>query len=517
MRKNLTSALAVAAALLTTLTGTAEASDTVVRTDSGPVRGLSADGYRTFHGIPYAAPPTGALRWRAPRPPSRWTAVKDATRPGNRCAQTAGANTPSTDEDCLVLNVTAPAARGRLKPVMVWLHGGGNSFGTASDNDTRRLAAGGDAVVVSPNYRLGVFSSFGHASQPGSGDFGLQDQQAALRWVRHNAAAFGGDPRNVTLIGESGGAFDVCGQLTSPGSAGLFQRAIMHSGSCSSAWPVDAFAAGGPAVSPWRSTVDRDTQGAALAAKFGCAGAPSVVDCLRGVPAADLIALPQASQISPLAYGTPTLPLRPDTALAAGLFHRVPVLTGNTRDEGAFTAGFIPGDFDESTYQAQLVKSFGADAPRVAARYPSAKYGSPRLAWTAVITDGSWTCHQLDDARRLALGGSTYSFEFADENAPQGFFAGLFAPGFPARAFHSSDMAYLFDTPGFPLAPAQRRLADQMIRYWGRFAASGDPNGQGLPRWQPLRDANSQALVPDATHAVDLASEHQCGFWAARG
>jgi para-nitrobenzyl esterase len=184
----------------------------IVRTDSGPVRGAVTPEYRTFQGIPFAAAPVGELRWRSPQPPQRWSHIRDATRPGNRCAQGAGAGTPSVHEDCLYLYVTTPRStgHGRLRPVMVWLHGGGSSYGTASEFGAHRLAVGGDVVVVTTNYRLGVFGFFGHRTLADSGGFGLEDQQAALRWVRHNAAAFGGDPGNVTLFGESGGAFDVC-------------------------------------------------------------------------------------------------------------------------------------------------------------------------------------------------------------------------------------------------------------------------------------------------------------------
>ena len=171
--------------------------DAVVRTANGAVRGVVGDDYRLFQGIPFAKPPVGELRWRSPQRPDSWAGVRDATQQGNRCAQLP----PGGSEDCLYLNVTTPRTKGH-KPVVVWLHGGGLSFGSANDFDARRFTRLGDVVVVSPNYRLSVFGFLGHRGLPGSGGFGLEDQQAALRWVRQNIASFGGDPRRVTIMGE---------------------------------------------------------------------------------------------------------------------------------------------------------------------------------------------------------------------------------------------------------------------------------------------------------------------------
>jgi len=251
-----------AVALVCSLTGAAcspktQTADTgaIVRTDFGPVRGTVTSEYRTFQGIPYAAPPVGELRWRPPQPPERWSTPRDATTPGSRCPQLASAELGfpgSVDEDCLYLNVITPrsARPGQLRPVMVWVHGGAFLWGAGSDYDARRLAVGGDVVVVTVNYRLGLLGFLGHPSLEGSGNFGLQDQQAALRWVRRNAAAFGGDPGNITVFGESAGALSVCAQLASPASGGLFHRAVMQSGPCMMDWPDNALIPGVPAGSP---------------------------------------------------------------------------------------------------------------------------------------------------------------------------------------------------------------------------------------------------------------------------
>jgi para-nitrobenzyl esterase len=482
----------------------------IVRTDSGPVRGTVSGEYRTFQGIPYAAPPVGDLRWRSPQPPRPWSQPRDATRPGNVCAQNPAGGYPTTDEDCLYLNVTTPrdTSRDRLRPVMVWVHGAGNSYGSGGDYLAHRLAVRGDVVVVTFNYRLGVFGFLAHPAVP--------DQQAALRWVRRNARAFGGDPGAVTLFGESGGAFDVCGQLTSPGSRGLFHRALMQSGSCASTWPENGVVYGEPASSPWIPQADAVVAGVARAAAVGCADPATAAGlaCLRRVPARELTAGP--GRLTPVAYGNRVLPQRPDRALVAGRFHRVPVISGTTRDEGRLAAAYSPPPFTEEQYQSLLVDAFGDRAARVAATYPSAAHGSPALAWGAVLTDRVWACPQLTDERQLARRTPVYAYEFADRQAPTGYFE--FPPDLPPGAFHAADLAYVFDVAGFEaeFTPEQERLADQMIRYWTRFAATGDPNGHGSPSWERFRGAKAQSLAPGdgGIRPVNLDAEHKCRFWA---
>ena len=218
----------------------------VVHTTSGAVRGTLAGGYRTFAGIPYAAPPVGRLRWTSPQKAKTWTGTRDATQPGNACPQTAGfLGDPASDtEDCLYLNVTTPRNTGENKlPVMFWIHGGGFYSGSGSLYGAQRLATEGNVIVVTLNYRLGVFGFLAHPALDGkthkSGDYGLEDQQAALRWVHDNAKAFGGDAGNVTLFGESAGGISTCSHLAAPASKGLFQRAIIQSGPCTleGQWP----------------------------------------------------------------------------------------------------------------------------------------------------------------------------------------------------------------------------------------------------------------------------------------
>ena len=503
------------AVMLTPPAAGASGGGAVVWTDAGPVRGTVTEDSRTFQGIPFAAPPVGALRWRPPQPSPAWTQVRDATRPGDRCAQAQNIGPASESEDCLYLNVATPrpGGRSRPRPVIMWMHGGGNAFGAGSDVDARRLAVGGDVVVVTANYRLGVFGFLGHPLLRDSGAFGLEDQQAALRWMRRNAPAFGGDPGNVTLAGHSGGAFDTCAQLTSPSARGLFHRAIMESGSCSTSWPRNGVNPGTSAGSPWRPLAEAEAEGTALATRLGCASPASQVDCLRGIHVSQLLAATQSDDLPAVAFGNRILPERPDQALAAGRFSRIPVMSGTTRDEQRLATAFLPQAFTEEGYQQLLSDAFGDRAPEVALRYPSSASGSSAVAWAAVATDRVWSCTQLTADRRLATRTPTYAYEFADRGAPTQF---PFPPGLPPGAYHASELAYLFDLPGFVPAftPAQQELADQLIRYWGQFAATGDPNGVGSPTWPRFRSATAQSLAPDAIRQTNFADEHNCDFWA---
>jgi para-nitrobenzyl esterase len=448
--------------VLAAVFGPAATDETVVRVDGGWLRGTGTAEYQRFRGIPFAAPPVGDLRWRSPRPPARWDGVRDATRPGSRCAQRAGGS-----EDCLYLDVTAPTTPGR-KPVVVWLHGGGFLEEAGSDYDTRELAVRGDVVVVSPNYRLGIFGLLAYPGLTGSGGFALEDQQAALRWVRRNVDRFGGDPGNVTLVGESAGGKSACAHLASPSAAGLFDKVVLQSAPCTGTVPAGAMFPGLPAFPQWAPTAARAPDGAAVALSLGCRD----LRCLRGLPTRALLEH-HAAFMSPT-YGSAVLPVDPDAAISAGRTHRMPVVSGITRDEMALMG-------TAAEYETQLATAFGADAGRVAARYPAG-------AWAAVTTDRVFACPAVARDAALARRMPVWSYEFAE-------------PGPDGLAAHGSDLPYLFPEYG-SVSP----LSARMIGHWATFAHTGRPGWPDHPA--------TAVLASGGPALVDLGATHQCDFWA---
>ncbi|WP_394846424.1 carboxylesterase family protein [Pendulispora brunnea] len=493
-------------------------------TESGPVKGALFEGYRSFQAIPYAAPPVGERRWLEPGPVAAWSEPRDATKPPNACVQGGGAKPVSGAEDCLYLNVTTSrgTASSGLKPVMVWLHGGAFTSGFAHRYDPHRLAQAGDAVVVTVNYRLGIFGLLAHPGLSDT-DFSLLDQQAALRWVQRNARAFGGDPNNVTFFGESAGGLSVCAHMTSPSSAGLFHRAGIQSGICTTDWPDQGLDPDSPAGTGWLSPEEARARGVVAAQGVGCSDPKTAIACMRNISAADLLASP-AVQGPPafgyLSYGSRILPQHPAKALAEGRFHRVPVLVGSNLDEGrAFVLAYhARNPITAERYRELLRTSYGENADRVEAQYPLSGYDSPALAWAAVITDRVIACPTLRGERFLAAKTPVYAFEFADRNAPAVL---PVPPGMPPGAMHTSELLYLFDIPPFNpnFTEVQKALSASMVRYWTRFAKTGNPTASELPAWTRFRGTNAVPYVQSlgtgdgGIHAVDFGAEHQCDFW----
>jgi para-nitrobenzyl esterase len=513
-------ALAGVAAMVPAGMALATSDPAIVHVKDGTLRGTVTGDQRTYQGIPYAAPPVGPLRWVSPQPAKPWTGTRDATKPSSSCPQSAGflGDAPSENEDCLYLNVTTPRHTTSKKlPVMFYVHGGGFYSGSGALYGAQRLADQGDVMVVTFNYRLGVFGFLDHPALDGakakSGDYGIEDQQAALRWVRDNASAFGGDPANVTLFGESAGGASTCAHLASPYSAGLFRRAIVQSGPCTETdeWP---YPEGNWLVRP-RATAE--TQGKALATSLGCDN--DTVKCLREIPVGKLLeATEGGAGYGPAAGGGGVLPIDPATALATGHFNHVPVIHGTTRDEHRLFVAALELMLKERTtpesYTSDIENFFGKEkAAKILARYPLRAYDSPSIALATVWTDSSWGCTALDTDRKLARSVPTYAFEFADENAP--WASDGSTPEFATGAFHAGDLQYLFDDEQFrrPLNASQRHLSDQMIRYWTQFAHTGDPNSAATPTWPRFTGSTVQSLDPSGIHGADLGREHQCGFW----
>lgn len=498
-----------------TSTSAHDAADPVVRTASGAVRGAVHAGVRRFRDIPYASPPVGARRWRPPQPVVPWTGTRDATTAGPACPQPEAPDMPKgtpQSEDCLTLEVTTPAVptrHGEGRPVMVWVPGGGFITGAGSIHDPSRLVRTGDIVVVTVNYRLGVFGFFAHPDLGDSSNFGLQDQIAALRWVRANIAAFGGDPGTVTLAGESAGAMSTCTLMTAPAARGLFQRAIVQSGSCSTRHPAGAMGEGVGAISSWHPIGTIRATGRAVASHLSC---PDVA-CLRRKTAAEL--LPYTTLFPLIAYGTGLVPREPAAVFAAGREAAVPLLQGNTHDEHVeFTLAVHPDGITARQYAAMLRTAFGPDAPSVQRRYPAARFPSPTAAASRVFTDSGWICPSWRSGREHARTARTYAYVFDDPSAPTPSGQPLPAHVRPATA-HGADTFSLFDFPDGPrLTAAQRHLADHLIAYWTRFVRTGDPNGPHRKRWPRLGAANTALeLAPGAIRPVDVKTAHHCGLW----
>jgi len=532
MRRRRLIAVAAAAALLTTGV-TAYAQDrtgdgmkgAIAHTAYGKVKGTVEDDNRVFEGIPYAAAPVGERRWAPPVEPEAWEGVRDATKPGSPCPQlpTPYGGEGSVNEDCLFLNVTAPRHASKDLPVMVWIHGNG-SIGSGDVFDARRLAAQGGAVVVTLNYRMGVFGAFGHPDLPDSGTIGLQDQRAAMLWVRNNIGAFGGDAGNVTLFGVSFGATATAAHLIAPASRGLFDKAIMHSGFATMDAPAGALypELGALEHYGWRTAAENRELGAMLAADLGCGEGPAALECLRGKGVEELLGYPQVMNIFQVyAFGNAELPTEPETSFTDGDFAQVPVMAGATRDEHrTFVAirAMAGSPMTETAYGPALRQAFGDDADAVAAQYPLADFdGNAGVAFAAVMTDRMWAKSVHRQNELIAERNPLYFFEFADTEPPEEF---PFPEDLPSGAYHNSDISYLFRSPGFEeqLRPDQRELSDAMIAYWTSFARTGDPNTPGAPQWNAFgEDGSVQSLAPGGITTVDYAKEHRLEFWAGIG
>jgi para-nitrobenzyl esterase len=505
------------------------AAGTDVTTTTGPVCGIvnSSNGVSEWLAIPYAAPPVGALRWEPPQPHASWTTTLQATAYGPECEQQDAFGTVlplQGSEDCLFVNVFRPAgatASSNL-PVMVHIHGGGFRIGNGQ-GDYSLLASTGDEVVVSLQYRLGIFGFLADpALGPHSGDYGLQDQQAALRWVQENIAAFGGNPDHVTIFGESAGASSVCDQIASPTAAGLFEGAISTSGEydglfgvpgpgetlevqdCKSALPTEAQA---------------DSLGASYAAALGCgSGSPAAVAaCLRSAPAADVAETAGYGgyqygghgTIAPTINGS-TLTMTLRQALRTGHVNRVAVIAGVGRDEDLVsneTGVALPTT--AAGYTALVESQYGRYAPRILAMYPLSRYYSPYVAFRTVAADSDTVCPALVTDRELARYMPVYGYEMDDGDPPPN------TQTVPAGAQHASDPWDL--TPVTGLDANMQVLQQQEIGYVTTFARTGNPTTQNAPVWPEFRSGYILSLAPggdsEAMPIAVIEQIHNCGFW----
>ena len=480
----------------------------VVRIDGGAVRGLGGWSTKAFLGIPFAAPPTGAARWMPPAKPASWTGVRDATHLAQPCATEGFGDGPrTTNEDCLYLNVYAPkiAKPGDALPVMVFLHGGGNFSGSTTIYDGVRMAEITHAIVVIAAYRLGVFGSLALPSMgPAGGTFILQDNLAALRWVRRNVAAFGGNPHDVTLSGESSGGTDVCNLIASPAAAGLFRQAIVQSGICSSTTFFD-----GPSLAAAQAAAT------AYATALGCTSG-DLAACLRAKSASAVLDAWKAASGS--AYGGPLLPMSSGAAFASGHINAVPLLIGFNRDEWwSFEHGLYP--LDDAGLQKQFTANFGDRGAAVAALYPAANYPHREYALGAAVGDSLIICPSIHIANELSAHVPVSVYEFADRTAPP--FKSLNPanaqprpPGYAGGAGHTAELEYLYayQSAEGPLDQTQRRLGDAMIERWVAFNRARPSRWPAYTVQHPMVEqigADGSSFLMKTT----TAAAHHCDFW----
>lgn len=437
-----------------------------------------------FLGIPYAAPPVGDLRWKPPERAVKWKGTRDATKFGPACMQPDSRRHPDLriSEDCLYLNVWTPQfSSGTKLPVMVWIHGGGNYQGRGQDPPLGPALARMGVVVVSLNYRLGVFGFLAHpaltAESPhhSSGNYGLLDQLEALKWVRANISKFGGDPGRVTILGESAGAGDVCMLMASPLAAGLFHRAILESGDCQGTLnaalktpiPYNLIHGSG------------EQQGIALSRHFGIAAGPDELRKLRALPAAQI---EQAWEVDPdvivsaLVDGW-VIPEQPAVIFAQGRQAPVPIIVGSNSDEGTrFTGRDSPSTIEQ--YKKYLARDSGKFSADEFAAYLAATDADVPAAYLRLQTEffgyGAYSMAQA--VTRAGQKAYLYSFNYA-------------GPGNYARegAFHTEELYFLADE--FPAdwrrGHDEEKLGDAMRRYWVEFAKTGNPNAKPNPVWPP--------------------------------
>jgi para-nitrobenzyl esterase len=493
--------LTAAVALIVTVSGAD--SSFVIKVTGGQITGAAlARGGAVFKGIPYAAPPVGLRRWREPMPVVPWTGVRDATQFGAMCAQTSifvadAANT--SNEDCLFLNVWTPEwpTKSR-KPVMVWIHGGGNFAGAGYDptTDGEPLSHRG-VVVVSFNYRLGSFGFFAHpelsreSPHHTSGNQGLLDQIAALKWVRDNISKFGGDPNNVTIFGESAGSLDVSVLMTVPQARGLFRRVIGESGA--------VILVGAPL-----NLRDAERRGEMFAARWPVRAVASLAD-LRAVSTRDILATePNYLMAVPPNLGITVdgyvLPRAPASVFATGTEHPIPLLLGSNARER------IPGTMPPANLAAAIDEMYGPPLGERARRLyvggPDPLYGTSADQWA---TDTSFRCAAVAQLMwHGAAGHRAFEFEFA--RVPPGREA--------VGVTHAAEVSYVFGTFSRPGMVGMARatpngvdaqVSDAMQQYWTNFAKRGDPNGEHLPAW-PQFDTSSRRFL-QFTDAGPMAKE----------
>jgi para-nitrobenzyl esterase len=490
-----------------------------VDTANGPVTGVLEGNHYVYRGIPYAAPPIGDMRWRVAASHANWTSF-DASHFGNTCPQMLPAGIVG-NEDCLTLNVWGPASNvAHLLPVIIFLHGGGNNTfdakGIPTFNTTGEYFSEHGAVLVSVNFRLGALGFMAHSSLDAenifhiSGNYGVFDQIAALRWVAQNIRGFGGNPQNVTLYGFSSGATDACFLASQPIVRKLFKRVIMSGAPPDCERPT--------------TQAEAENTGNLVVQNAGCSGAADVAACMRALPASSIVAA--APPINLLASPSLWVPVVdnitfgvPLSLIAQFNADLRPLMIGNDEDELGtfFPPSFVP---DEATYAAKLTATFGAAiGAQVLAQYPAATYPSPYRAFIAATSDHLYIC----PARRIAR---AYAAASPDRDDGPRVFRYLFThalenpnPFVGRGAVHSTDLPFIFHTLGmgglvYTPTAAEQDLSTTMATTWTTFAQEADPNNASIPSWRRYDIATDSYLeFNDVVNAAAGVHTAHCDFW----
>jgi para-nitrobenzyl esterase len=493
-----------------------------VQTSTGTIRGEADGGVTAYRGIPFAEPPVGELRFKAPEPHACWTDVRDAVEYGSACAQILPSQSQAGSEDCLFLNVWAPTTPGP-HAVLYFVHGGAYLLGSGSQDlvfegtgnlyDGKTLAAERDVVVVSVNYRLGELGFLAHPAlssedpHGSSGNYGLLDQIAGLQWVHDNIARFGGDPAEVMLFGESAGGLSTCLLLSSPLAKGLFSRALIESGGCIVG-----------------SKASRQDQGVAIAKAVGCEGAADVPACLRSKPASAYLAsapdgfspfvFEDTQRAWEMLYGPNqdgyVFVEPPMQSIRTGHGSVVPLTIGTNANE--FDLFVPPGTINTcASYWTLMESMFPDHAAEIITMYDCFAYVSPRFAATAVGTDFMFTCPARRIARAALQGGAPSVHRYHERQIYSN------SPLTALRAFHASELPFVFRTfgvMGYQPTTGDTAVSKAMAGYWTGFAATGTPSAMGLPSWPAYDPVNEAVLVFDDGVDTDAqVASTKCDFW----
>jgi para-nitrobenzyl esterase len=498
-RRLLASCITVTSVLLAVPAAAPADDGPTVKVTGGTVAGSLADGIRSWKGVPFAAPPVGPLRWKPPAPVIAWTGMRDASTYGPRCVQ-PGPPTLAMSEDCLTLNVWSPS-NARNLPVFVWIFGGGFVVGSGAEPmyDGAALAKRG-LIVVTFNYRLNLLGFLAHpqltAESPDhtSGNYGILDQLAVLKWVQANAVTLGGDPHNVTIAGESAGAASVNTLITMPSARGLFSRAIMQSA---------------PVLRPELTLAQAEAFGQGL----------GDLAALRALPPQALLA--KMPNLDPESRSTMALPTGPIVdgvvipkgereAYASKHINVVPIIIGNNTDEGRFWRSTVPVK-TLAQWAPRLAERFGARADDAARLYPATDDASANHADTQLVGDGdlNWGVREL--AREMSgLGAPVYRYLFAQERGGN-------QPG------HTDELAYVFGHPALPyrdpvppFTPDDQKVSDAMMTAWVSFATVGSPTVPGLGSWPPYTARNDTFVVFGSPTGTGQVATTGTGFRTAQ-